>query len=1256
MRYLTLPACLVAIATFGILDGPVNLVRADEGTAQWIWTDEGDPLADAPEGERFFRKTFSASRAGAVTVDITCDDAFALSVNGDLVGSGRDPKRVWEFDVTSRIQSDRNVLAVRAANAGGAAGLLVRCLITQTGGTQVAVLSDGTWKSAVEEAEGWDRLNFDDSAWSPVRALGEYGKAGPWRSLSWDSGYRSRFNVPEGFRVERVASPEVSGSVVAMTFDEQGRILASRERGPIQLLVDRDGDGAIDSAESITDDVTNCQGLLALDGQIYVVGDGPDGTALYRLTDTDGDDRADRVELIGKFNGGIGEHGPHAVVLGPDGSLYVAIGNHSHAAADFEPDSPHARFYEGDLLPRYEDARGHARGIKAPGGTVVRLKSDGTRWWRVAGGFRNEYDIAFNAAGELFTFDSDMEWDVGLPWYRPVRVCHVVPGGEFGWRSGAAKWPSYYFDSLPSAVDTGRGSPTGVVFYHHRQFPEKYFDAFFIADWSQGQILAIHLDRRGATWKGTREVFATGNPLNVTDLEVGPDGGLYFSCGGRGTEGGVFRVDYVGGPKATGTPVVDDNDSVQASLHFLLTQPQPEAAWSRAAIKRRIDAMSQTDRGAALEQVAADRQRPAPARLRALDLLEGFGPQASDALLESLARDADPLVRGHAVYLLGVHASATLRFEANRLLGDNEPLVRRRACEALVRSGQAASPAALLPLLADRDRWVRFAARRALERVPVDQWRASVLEAEDDRIAVAGLLGLLVARADDATVAAIRDRATAVLGHGLSDDDLLDVLRVIELTLLREAESGNSDVRSDANVALAARLLGRFPSEDWRLNRELARLLAYLQEPRAVSAIMDLLAREEKRTEQIHLAYCARFLPAGWTSDRKRQLLAWYDDAHGDEGGYSYSGYIENFARDFLPVLTPEEKRQLLSEGEVLPVVSRILVEGIDAAQAAAWSGDLVALDRRVEQHEPVNRALAEAVAAALGRAATQVSKQRLYELFEETPDRRDAVARVLAADPIPDDWPLLVRSLDFAGGETLLACLKALQRIDREPDKPEVYRSAIIAGLKTGDPGGKLAAELLARWTRQKSISNWQEWFASTYPNLPPATLPQAETESKWTYEQLLAHLGETPGTGAVEQGELVFEKAQCVKCHRFGARGEGVGPDLTTVRRRFQRKEILESILYPSQVISDQYKSATVVTTDGVVRMGMAAPQGDGSIVLLLPDATKVVVPKDEIDEVRDSPKSAMPDGLLNTLTLQEIAELFRYLEQVPAEAGGN
>ena len=59
-------------------------------------------------------------------------------------------------------------------------------------------------------------------------------------------------------------------------------------------------------------------------------------------------------------------------------------------------------------------------------------------------GFRNPFDIAFNRDGELFTYDSDMEWDVNTPWYRPTRVLHVTSGSEFGYRNGAGKWPAYY--------------------------------------------------------------------------------------------------------------------------------------------------------------------------------------------------------------------------------------------------------------------------------------------------------------------------------------------------------------------------------------------------------------------------------------------------------------------------------------------------------------------------------------------------------------------------------------------------------------------------------------------------------------------------------------------------------------------------------------------------------------------------------------------------------------------------------------------
>ena len=65
-------------------------------------------------------------------------------------------------------------------------------------------------------------------------------------------------------------------------------------------------------------------------------------------------------------------------------------------------------------------------GIKAPGGTIIRTDTDGSAVELFAGGLQNPYDLAFNREGELFTADSDMEWDLGMPWYRPTRVNHVT--------------------------------------------------------------------------------------------------------------------------------------------------------------------------------------------------------------------------------------------------------------------------------------------------------------------------------------------------------------------------------------------------------------------------------------------------------------------------------------------------------------------------------------------------------------------------------------------------------------------------------------------------------------------------------------------------------------------------------------------------------------------------------------------------------------------------------------------------------------
>ena len=95
-------------------------------------------------------------------------------------------------------------------------------------------------------------------------------------------------------------------------------------------------------------------------------------------------------------------------------------------------------------------------------------------------------------------------------------------------------------------------------------------------------------------------------------------------------------------------------------------------------------------------------------------------------------------------------------------------------------------------------------------------------------------------------------------------------------------------------------------------------------------------------------------------------------------------------------------------------------------------------------------------------------------------------------------------------------------------------------------------------------------------------------------------------------------------------------------------KKSAIIESLVYPSQVISDQYRSVTVVTVGGLIHTGMPLPQaGNRSLVLLLPDATKLEILEKQIDERAPAKLSVMPEGALNTLTLQDIADLFAFLE---------
>ncbi len=520
------------------------------------------PAALPKPGEPvFFHGEFSvSSTAQRAEFAGACDGSAQVFINGKPAAELKGILRAVNADATSLLRRGKNVLEVRAVNATNTPVLLVKLSFAADAKGKSAIISDGSWTSSTTAATNGVTGEFVTVDWSRVQVLGRAGVP-PWgdpfdptKSFdaynSWRGSLGTKqatpvenISAPRGYKVELVRSAQDGeGSWISLAFDPQGRLTVAREKSGLLRMTLTPG-GGVAKVEVINENLLECRGLLYAHGALYV--NANNSKALYRLRSTRGDDTFDEVKLLKATEGGVG-HGRNGLTLGPDGKIYFVHGNNVRLPADLAATSPYKNFAEDRLLPCPWDNRLFDSDAKAPCGHIMRTDAEGTRWEIVAGGFRNPYDIAFNADGELFTFDADMEWDVGAPWYRPTRVHHVVSGGEYGWRHGTSMWPTDWPDDLPPLVNVGLSSPTGVKFGTASKFPPKYRRAFFISDWAYGRILAVHLTPKGASYLANFETFLTGRPLNVTDLEFGPDGAMWFTTGGRGTQAGLYRVTYTG--------------------------------------------------------------------------------------------------------------------------------------------------------------------------------------------------------------------------------------------------------------------------------------------------------------------------------------------------------------------------------------------------------------------------------------------------------------------------------------------------------------------------------------------------------------------------------------------------------------------------------------------------------------------------------------------------------------------------------------
>src|SRR5262245_10227541 len=905
-----------------------------------------------------------------------------------------------------------------------------------------------------------------------------------------------------------------------------------------------------------------------------------------------------------------------------------------------------------------------------------------------------------NYLGEWFSWDSDMEWHVGLPWYRPTRLNHWLLGGDQGWQEVGA-YPPYYIDNLPGILETGRGSPNWGVFYEHTQLPEKYRDGFLVCDYrwksatrdeyaTTGRLVAFFLKRDGASWKAKMEVLAkpkpgardaAGKPINfaLVDVEVAPDGSLYLSDHNQG----VWRIYYNNSNAKPPTPSDAATALVDAALptgagplvEEVLALPQPASESSRLREEKLRGALG-AEFESRLQTVALGQSQQLPNRLRAIRLLASDFARLPGDFVKRMATDGSPEVRGQAAWLCGLRGVEKESDLIARLLNDRDGFVRRRAAEALGRwpvssavTGNLSSKGVTTPpleLLNDSSRQVRYAMMMALSRRPTERWLESALIKSEPQIRMRALVACL-SRKEPLPTDTLWKTVRALLDdRRLSDEDRLDLLRV--LALFRDQVTA----QPTASERITQYLSTHFPDRDRNIRWEQSRLLGEYRVTQSFDKLLNELEREHDEITQLHLAQAVSRLSSGWTADQEERLLRWL---LGTQRGWfaQFEGKGVEFPMFFSTVLADfgqHHRDALLRHLEQVDLGSLV---GTTAVELIAEAPDA---DRQLIDLYRANRSAD--VKLKLLRALRKVPKHEVAAFLREEyarhtePAFRGAILQSLAAQPLDSaDASLLIDGLRQNDLDVIWPCANALLKLKVEPREPlaNLLLSRIAERRRYLPAMEKLLTGLSGQrrkefdpdpnpWRRIDDADYaaaqdfWKHWYEQRFAKKfePAFAKPQEKTDEE-IHRFILA---DASRGGEPVRGRRVYERIQCNTCHGVGVtpgqEGRLFGPDLAGVMQRLTRAELADALVYPSKQVADRFKTFVIEVKGGEPITGFITDQADDTVTIA--DREQVHrVARSQISSIAPQATSVMPERLLNQLSLDEVRDLLAFLEQNPS-----